>query len=199
MSGMPVTVGDFSVRERDLGGSRRVAFAALWVVFGATSALFLTFAAAMMGRRAGSEDWAHTQLPALVWVNTGVLLASSAALERARGSLHGGKRAAFTRWWTAGLLLGALFLAGQAQVWRELAAVGLYVATNPSSGFIYILTAAHGAHVLGGMTALLYVAVQAHRLRLGPSKRTAADISAWFWHYLDALWLVLLVLLVRWA
>jgi heme/copper-type cytochrome/quinol oxidase subunit 3 len=41
--------------------------------------------------------------------------------------------------------------------------------------------------------------VQACRWQLGPAKRTAADVSAWFWHYLGLLWLGLLVLFAGWA
>ena len=72
-------------------------------------------------------------------------------------------------------------------------------ATNPSSAFFYILTAAHAAHVVGGGAALFYVDVQALRLRLGPGKRTAIDVSALFWHYLNVLWLYLMMLFYIWG
>ena len=54
-----------------------------------------------------------------------------------------------------------LFLLGQGWAWRQLAASGIFVATNPSSSFFYLLTAAHGLHILGGLTALVYVDVEA--------------------------------------
>jgi cytochrome c oxidase subunit 3 len=196
---MPGIEQDLFARQRDLGGSRRTAFAALFVVFAATGMLFLALAAAFLGRRSLGTEWRHTELPRVIWANTGVLLASSGALELARRRLRHGSRVAFTRLWMAGAALGALFLAGQAEAWRELATAGFYVTGSASSGFIYILTAAHGAHVTAGLAALLYVTYQAWRLQLGPGKRTAADVSAWFWHYLDVLWLGLLVLLLRWA
>ena len=96
-------------------------------------------------------------------------------------------------------MLGALFLLGQALAWRELNTAGIFVATNPSSSFFYLLTAAHGLHILGGLTALAYVDVQALRLRLGPGKRTAVDVSAMFWHFVDGLWLFLMVLFLVWG
>ncbi len=73
------------------------------------------------------------------------------------------------------------------------------MASNPSSSFFYLLTAAHAFHLLGGITALVYVNVQALSLRLGPGKRTAVDVSALFWHFLDGLWVYLLVLLFVWG
>ena len=55
--------------------------------------------------------------------------------------------------------MGLLFLAGQLIAWRQLAAQGVFLVTNPSSSFFYLLTALHGLHLLGGIMALLYVLV----------------------------------------
>ena len=79
------------------------------------------------------------------------------------------------------------------------AAAGIFVATNPSSSFFYLLTAAHGLHILGGLTALVYVDVEALRLKLGPGKRTAVDVSAVFWHFVDGLWIYLMALFLVWG
>lgn len=182
-----------------MGASRRAAFLGLYVIFAATGVLFLALTAAFLGRRAAGGGWVHVDLPGVVWANTGILLASSVTLEFARRALREGHRAAFTRIWILGTVLGLVFLAGQGEAWRQLAAAGFYVAGNPSSGFFYILTAAHGAHVFGGLIALSYVTVQALRYRLGPAKRTAADLSACFWHFLDVLWLGLLGVFLLWG
>ncbi len=68
----------------------------------------------------------------------------------ARKKLEGGEREAFRSWWWVTTGLGLLFLAGQIIAWRQLAAAGMLLATNPSSSFFYLLTAAHGAHLAGG-------------------------------------------------
>jgi len=47
--------------------------------------------------------------------------------------------------------------------------------------------------------ALLYVSMQALRLRLGPGKRTAIDVTAMYWHFLDGLWIYLLILFLVWG
>ena len=150
-------------------------------------------------RRGLSEDWIHTQLPGVIWFSTTVLLASSVALEFARRELKAGRRAGFNRLWILGSALGVLFLIGQYMTWRQLIAQGIYLATNPSSSFFYVLTAAHAVHLIGGVCALLYVSVQALRLRLGPGKRTAVDVTAMYWHFLDGLWIYLLILFLVWG
>jgi len=68
-----------------------------------------------------------------------------------------------------------------------------------AASFFYVFTAAHAAHVLGGVAALIYVDIQALRLRLGPAKRTWIDVTAVFWHFLDGLWLYLMVLFYVWG
>src|SRR5574338_514229 len=95
--------------------------------------------------------WQPVQLPRLVWVNTLILIASSLTLSRSLGFVRRGDKAEFSRWWNVTTVLGLLFLAGQWMVWRELAAAGVYVATNAASSFFYLLTAAHGLHLLGGV------------------------------------------------
>ena len=181
------------------GASRRASMTGLMVLLAATTMAFAAFTSAFVVRRGISNDWVAITLPRIVWVNTAVLLGSSLLLELARRSLKSGRRTAFNRYWTAGTALGALFLLGQALAWWQLNAAGIFVATNPSSSFFYLLTAAHGLHIAGGLSALVYVDVQALRLRLGPGKRTAVDVSAMFWHFVDGLWLYLMVLFLVWG
>ena len=91
------------------------------------------------------------------------------------------------------------FLGGQLVAWRELASRGIYLGTNPGSSFFYVLTAAHGIHLLGGVVALAYVASRARRIALGRARRTPVDVTAIYWHFMDALWIYVFLMLVRWV
>ncbi|HLY18671.1 MAG TPA: cytochrome c oxidase subunit 3 [Bryobacteraceae bacterium] len=181
------------------GASRRASMTGLMVLLAATTMAFAAFTSAFVVRRGMSNDWVALPLPRILWVDTAMLVASSVLLEVARRSLKSGRRTEFNRYWTAGTALGALFLLGQAFAWRQLNAAGIFVASNPSSSFFYLLTAAHGLHILGGLSALVYVDVQALSLRLGPGKRTAVDVSAMFWHFVDGLWVYLMALFLVWG
>jgi cytochrome c oxidase subunit 3 len=161
--------------------------------------VFAALTSAFVVRRGLSDDWASMAKPHLLWVNTAVLLASSFVLDLSRRALKAGNRSRFNLWWTAGTVLGILFLIGQAIVWRQLKDAGVFIASNPSSSFFYVLTASHAFHLLGGVMALVYVDVQALRLRLGPAKRTAIDVTAIFWHFLDGIWVYLMVLFYVWG
>ncbi len=64
---------------------------------------------------------------------------------RGRAAPHARRcTSAFRRWWAFTTALGVLFVAGQCVAWRQLAAQGVFLATNPSSSFFYLLTALHG-------------------------------------------------------
>jgi len=138
-------------------------------------------------------------------LNTALLFASSVTLEIARRRVAAFARGLEDRvgaslgWLYLTLGLGLMFVGGQYEAWLQLKAQGLYLATNPSSSFFYVLTASHAFHLLGGLSALMYVDVQALRLRLGPAKRTRVDVSAIFWHFLDGLWLYLMLLFYVWG
>jgi len=181
------------------GADRRASFTGLFVLLAASTMVFAALTSAFVVRRGLSDDWASMHKPPILWVNTVVLLASSVVLDRSRHALKAGNRSQFNFWWTAATAMGILFLAGQAWAWHELKDAGVYISSNPSSSFFYVLTAAHAFHLLGGVAALVYVDVQALRLRLGPAKRTAIDVTAVFWHFLDGLWLYLMLLFYVWG
>ncbi|MCI0364975.1 MAG: cytochrome c oxidase subunit 3, partial [Phycisphaerales bacterium] len=141
--------GDGSSGER--GASRRASFTGLYVALAAIVMFFAALTSTYVVRRGLGNDWVSTPLPPVIWVNTAVLLLSSAVLEIARRRLHRGARESFNRWWTAGTVLGCLFLAGQYIAWRELWTAGIYLATNPSSSLFYVFSGAHALHLIGGV------------------------------------------------
>jgi len=181
------------------GSSRRASFTGLFVLIAASTMVFAALTSAFVVRRGLSDDWTSLPKPPVLFVNTIVLILSSVVLDLSRRALKAGNRSRFNLWWTVATALGVTFLLGQAYAWRQLNDAGFFIATNPASSFFYVLTASHAFHLLGGVAALLYVDVQALRLRLGPAKRTAIDVTAIFWHFLDGLWVYLMVLLYVWG
>jgi cytochrome c oxidase subunit 3 len=173
---------------------------AIWVVLFAISMMFAAFTSALVVRKGSAPDWRTFKLPSILFVNTLVLLASSITLEVSRRQIAGfmgGLREQSekpTRWLYVTLMLGLLFVAGQYVAWAELRTQGLYLATNPSSSFFYVLTVTHALHVLGGLAGLGYVIRKLGTARL---RRSTLDAAARYWHFMDLLWVYLLVLL--WA
>jgi cytochrome c oxidase subunit 3 len=182
----------------DRGASRRNSLTGIVVLMCASVMTFSAFLSAVIVRRGLGTDWRHVPLPRVFWFNTGILMLSSVMLDLARRQLRKNNRVAFNWLWLSGTLLGAGFLVGQVIGWEELVSRGFYIQGNISSSFFYILTWAHATHAIGGLAALLYVAIQAFRFRLGPAKRTAVSVSVVFWHFLAVLWLALMALFLAW-
>lgn len=72
---------------------------------------------------------------------------------------------------------------------------GFFVATNPNSSFVYLLTGAHAIHLTGGIIALLWAGYTALRKRAIESRRIVVDIAAWYWHFMGLLWIYVFALL----
>jgi cytochrome c oxidase subunit 3 len=170
----------------------------IWLALASILMFFMALTSALIVRRGLSDDWAPFELPRILWLSTGVILASSVAVEIARRALAGNRFERFERWWMLTTLLGLGFLAAQLAAWLELSAQGVFLATNPSSSFFYLLTGTHGLHLAGGLFALAYVGARGRSEQPWPARRTAVAASAIYWHFLGALW-VFLFLLLRWG
>jgi cytochrome c oxidase subunit III len=155
---------------------------------------FMALVSAYVVRKGSSSDWTSFRFPALIWVNTVVLLASSLTLEVARQRLAAPDLSAFRAWWAITTALGFVFLGGQFLVWRQLLAQGVFMASNPASSFFYVFTGAHALHIVGGVGALLFVTFRNFD-RAKVSRLTAVGVTSYFWHFLDGLWVFLAVLL----
>jgi cytochrome c oxidase subunit III len=170
----------------------------MWVFLAAISMSFAALTSALVVRKGGAVDWRHFTLPPVLYLNTLVLLASSLTLEISRRRIAAFMGAAKrkiadpARWLYLTLSLGLLFVGGQYVAWRQLSARGLYLATNPSSSFFYVFTGAHALHLMGGLGGLLRVI---RKLNKHVLRRSTLDATSRYWHFMDVLWLYLLLLL----
>ncbi len=155
---------------------------------------FMALASAFIVLRRSSDLWVTIHLPRILWANTCVLLASSFTLESARQRLFLADASGFRKFWLATTGLGFLFVVGQLVAWRELVAQGVYIASNQASSFFYIFTGAHAVHLLGGVGALLFVSFGKFE-KTKISLPAAAEITSYYWHFMDGLWIFLLALL----
>ena len=154
-------------------------------------------------------DWKPLALPPVLWINTALLVLSSATMEIARRQIFReidvmeewlglgkptSKRAA--PWLIATGILGALFLVGQWIAWKQLSAEGVYFASNPSSHFFYLITATHGLHLLLGVLALAGAGMTLLWAKRIEVRQIAVDCAAWYWHAMGLFWLALFGLLI---
>lgn len=178
----------------------------VWVAVSAIAMSFAALTSALVVRQGSGADWQRFALPRILYLDTLILIVSSYTLELARKrfaawtllrSEDGLQARAFRSnglyWLNITLTLGLFFVAGQVLAWQRLASQGLFLATSPSSSFFYLLTAMHGLHLLGGVLGLIYVG---YRLRHSArNAQTALGTAAVYWHFVDLLWVYLLMVI----
>jgi cytochrome c oxidase subunit III len=155
------------------------------------------------------RDWIPITLPNLLLINTVVLILSSVFMELARRQIKRQAALALAEsdpevsvvdqmkvpWLSLTLALGLAFLLGQWMAWRQLAANGFYVATTPSSSFVYLLTGTHAIHLMGGVLALFIAGIASLLRRSVATRSIVVDVTAWYWHFMAGLWIYILCLL----
>ena len=172
------------------------------VGLGVVTVTFFALVFAFILRSQVAVNWRPIHLPPVLWLSSGILVASSLVLERARHLLRKNDQQGFHRLavWATGL--GIAFLLGQLTGWLQMLSSGVVLDRNPHSAFIFIFSGLHGAHILVGLAGLYYIVRRTRVVASGPkyqmTTRVWTNAVSVFWHYLDGLWLALFGLLVLW-
>jgi cytochrome c oxidase subunit 3 len=181
--------------------------AVMMLFIGLSSAYVVRQGAATIDPSTGfySNDWKPITLPVTaLGLNTMLLVFSSVALELARRGLKrqyavveavGEREATAAPWLAVSVVLGIGFLVGQVLVWNQMRAHGVFMSTNPSSSFFYLLTALHAIHLAGGAIALLYAQATALLHRSIARRLLVVDVTGIYWHFMALLWIYIFALL----
>lgn len=147
--------------------------------------------------RARSGTWPPPGAPALPIalpaVNTIAIAVSSLTAERALASLRRGKQREFKGAIGATIVLGAVFLALQCQVWWSLVQAGLNLGSGFYGSVFYVLTMFHALHVAAGLLVLLYLLVGALLGKFNEHKTIPVRVTTMFWHFVGVVWLLMFV------
>ena len=176
----------------------------LWVFLAVVTSFFVLLMTAYVIRMSPHlvqtidlRDWRPVAEPPVLWLNTVLLAVGSVGMEIARRGLRDRHYDRAARGLLAGGAFAIAFLVGQWIAWRQLQAAGYYAAANPANAFFYVLTGLHALHLLGGL--VVWARATARVLRGSTSletTRVSVDLCTVYWHYLLAVWIVLLGLLV---
>ena len=166
--------------------------------------LFLAFSGAFIYSRMQAE-LPPVNVPWMFGVNSLVLLASSYTIGLATKAFkaddtEGYKRALL---WTMGLSM--IFLILQIIAWQMLFGQNIFPSTDNSAGYLYVLSGLHFAHVIAGLPFIIgFFLVARKRMKepvsvlvyfSDPEKRLKLKMLTMYWHFMDALWIYLVLFL----
>ena len=173
----------------------------MWVALASIGMLFTALSSAYVVRAGAGGDWVDIRMPRVLLLSTALILVSSVTIEVSKRNLKAASLDGHSRWLLLTMLLGLAFLGSQLLAWKQLARQGVYLASNPHSSFFYLLTATHAFHLGGGLLGLIFVWTRSrfsNAVTVSPRRQAATDAVAIYWHFMDALWIYLFLLLFLW-
>ncbi len=165
----------------------------LWVAIGSIIMMFagLTSAYIVKSNQAG---WQAIEMPKVFWYSTVTILVSSLMMQMALRSFKQREMNQYR------LLIGGTFLLGVAFVilqwigFQQLWNSGVQFKGSSGSGqFLYVIAGLHAVHVLGGVVALMVMFIKAFLGRTKAYGSVPVEVMATYWHFVDFLWIYLLV------
>lgn len=170
---------------------------ALWISMASMVMMFASLSSAYIVRQAAG-NWFEFNLPNLFYVSTVIILLSSVALHKSYKSFIAQKEKPYKRYLVLAFILGIGFVVSQYLGWQQLYALGIDLKGNPSGSFLYVITFIHVLHVVGGIACLIVAMLHAFTLKFNVTEKRKHrfELVNQYWHFVDVLWIYLLVFLL---
>ncbi len=168
----------------------------LWFFMAVVTSLFSLFLTAYSMRMHHGIGWCHLTIPDILWVNTGVLLLASIAMQFASHAVGRGKRHVAQWSLIGGGALTIAFLAGQIMAWQAVGPSLYYIQGSPAIAFFYVLTILHGLHLVGGLYVLGRAAMRFSAGAELIDLRSTLRLCSTYWHFLLLVWFAVFAVLL---
>ena len=192
------------LRENPFTSRREPIGFMLWLGVIGSSLVFVSIFITCLLRMQGTNSH-FIALPDMFWLSTLVILFSSILLHEANLAFSQDRFLHYRLFLGATLSLGITFMLLQGIGWLEMIDNGFFINRNTSTGFVYLLTGLHLVHILGGVIYLSMMFqkalknssyVDAFVYSVNPPNRLRLKLITRYWHFVDALWLVVFLFMV---
>ncbi|MFT3681926.1 MAG: heme-copper oxidase subunit III [Ferruginibacter sp.] len=167
----------------------------LWVAIASMLMMFAGFTSAYIVKR-NQAGWFTFEIPTVLWYSTAVIILSSITMWMAERKFKQREMQAYRGLLTATFLLGLLFVALQTIGFVSLTKNGLPLQKSVSVSFLYIIVGVHALHVVGGIIAMLVIFIKAFSRKVRTYNIVPVEVMSTYWHFVDILWIYLLVFLL---
>ncbi|WP_144414196.1 aa3-type cytochrome oxidase subunit III [Corynebacterium mustelae] len=160
--------------------------------FAGLFAMYFTSRANGLGNGSWQEGADHLNVP-YAFVITAILISSSITAQFGVFAAERGDLFGLRRWYTLTILLGSVFLIGQAYEYYHLVEHGLTIPSSVYGSTFYITTGFHAAHVLAGVLGFVVILLRIAKSKFTPAQATAAMVVSYYWHFVDVVWIGLFI------
>lgn len=167
----------------------------LWVGIGSIMMMFAGLTSAYIVKR-NQANWVSFELPVAFWYSTAAIILSSLTVFMAARAFKERAMSRYRTLVTATLVLGVVFILLQLLGFRQLWHTGVTLTANVSYSFLYVIVGIHAAHVIGGIIALIVMSLKAFSSKLRNYSTVPVELISTYWHFVDILWIYLLIFLL---
>ncbi len=167
----------------------------LWVGIGSILMMFAGLTSAYIVKR-NQANWTTFELPMAFWYSTVTIILSSFTLWISVKAFKERLMSRYRNMMGVTLVLGILFIVLQIVGFKQLWQKGMTLQANVSFSFLYVIVGLHALHVIGGVIALIVMSLKAFNSRVRNYSIVPVDLMNTYWHFVDVLWLYLLVFLI---
>jgi cytochrome c oxidase subunit 3 len=167
----------------------------LWVGIGSILMMFAGLTSAYVVKR-NQANWVTFEIPVLFWYSTVAIVLSSISLYLAAKAFKERQMSRYKMMITATLVLGMVFILLQVLGFKQIWEAGQTLQSNVAFSFLYVIVGLHALHVIGGIIALIVMSVKAFSVKTRNYSSVPIELISTYWHFVDILWIYLLVFLV---
>jgi len=167
----------------------------LWVGIGSLLMMFAGLTSAYIVKR-NQANWQAFDLPQFFWYSTVAIILSSLTIILAQKAFKQREMKKYRSLLIATLVLGVLFIVFQLLGFQQLWAKQIRLTGNVSYSFMYVIVGLHIAHVVGGLIALIVLFGKAFSTKTRVYNSVPLELVSTYWHFVDVLWIYLLVFLI---
>lgn len=167
----------------------------LWVGIASIVMMFAGFTSAYIVKR-NQANWVSFNLPNVFWYSTVVIILSSITLFLSHRAFKRREMAKYRSLVVTTLALGILFIILQVIGFKQLHNNGITLTGNVSFSFLYVIVGLHALHVTGGAVALVILFAKAFSSKVRNYNIVPLELMGTYWHFVDFLWIYLLIFLL---
>ncbi len=167
----------------------------MWIAIGSIIMMFAGLTSAYVVRRS-QANWTGFEIPLIFWYSTAAIVLSSITMILAVRNFKQRMMAKYRSLLTVTFLLGVLFVAMQVVGFVQFVKAGLALGKTNSVDFLYVIVGLHALHVIGGVVALAVMFAKAFSIKVRNYSSVPVEVMATYWHFVDILWVYLLLFLV---
>jgi cytochrome c oxidase subunit 3 len=168
---------------------------ALWLFMVTVVMVFAGLTSAYIVRQA-EGNWLDYELPAIFWINSGIVVLSSLFLHFAYLAAKKDNLSGVRVGVVLAVLFGISFLVGQWYSWVAMVDREVFFVGNPSGSFLYVFTGLHAVHLISGVIFLIIVLISSFKYEVHSKSMISMEMATTYWHFLAGLWLYLFMFLL---